>query len=542
MASRFFLLTLTLTLSLTLSSATRFLSDSKLAASSPIDQACKATRFPDTCKASLSNKTHDLPSDPSPLQTLQLALNVSFNGLKTAQNMVADILNSAAGSVNRTTGAKNCIINLQNSEYRILLSQDALKNGRTKTARAAMSSALIYQFDCWYAFKYANDTQLVISTMSFINDSLTVDTSNALSMIFSYENFGNDTKSWSPPKTERDGLWQVTLSNNSSSDYSVPKDLTVNVTVCKDDKTDCYRTIQAAVDAAPENSNEFFVIKINAGVYEEIVGIPLEKRNVVFLGEGMGKTVITGSLYVGLPGIGTYNSATVAVYGDGFMASGVTFENKAGPDAKQEVHQAVAFRSDSDRSIIEDCEFLGHQDTLYARSNRQLYKSCRIQGNVDFIFGNAAAMFDNCTILIESREVTPEKGEKNAVTAHGRTDPAQATGFVFRNCFINGTEEYMKLYKKDPKVHLNYLGRPWKEFSRTVFLNCSMEGLVSKEGWMPWSDQFALATLYYGEYGNSGPGADLAGRVKWSSEIPAEHVDAYSVQNFVQGDEWLVYN
>ncbi|KAL6175483.1 hypothetical protein ACLB2K_052124 [Fragaria x ananassa] len=212
----------------------------------------------------------------------------------------------------------------------------------------------------------------------------------------------------------------------------------------------------------------------------------------------MGKTVITGSLYVGLLGIGTYNSATVAVYGDGFMASGVTFENKAGPDAKQEVHQAVAFRSDSDRSIIEDCEFLGHQDTLYARSNRQLYKSCRIQGNVDFLFGNAAAIFDNCTILIESRQVTPEKGEKNAVTAHGRTDPAQATGFVFRNCFINGTEEYMKLYKKDPKVHLNYLGRPWKEFPRTVFLNCSMEGLVSKEGWMPWSDQFALATLYYG--------------------------------------------
>ncbi|KAL6175484.1 hypothetical protein ACLB2K_052125 [Fragaria x ananassa] len=120
-----------------------------------------------------------------------------------------------------------------------------------------MSSALIYQFDCWYAFKYSNDTQLVISTMSFINDSLTVNTSNALSMIFSYENFGNDTKSCARPKTERDGLWPVTFSNNSSSDYSVPKDLMVNVTVCKDNKTDCYRTIQAAVDAARKIPTNF---------------------------------------------------------------------------------------------------------------------------------------------------------------------------------------------------------------------------------------------------------------------------------------------
>ncbi|XP_062030091.1 probable pectinesterase/pectinesterase inhibitor 51 [Rosa rugosa] len=549
MSTRVFLLTLALCISLSSASAGRFRSIPKptataTAAVSPIQQACKATRFPDTCQASLTKKIHDLPPNPTPLQTLQLALNVSSDGLNTAKKMVSDILKTAAGSQNRTTAAKNCLDFLQNSEYRISLTNDGLSRGRTKTARAAMSSALMFQYDCWSAFKYANDTQLVVSTMSFINDTLTVDSSNALSMIFSYENFGNDTKSWTPPKTERDGFWEPVTpgSQKSPPELSIPENLTADVTVCKDKGVKCYRTIQEAVNAAPENSDKKFVIQINAGVYEEIVKVPLGKRNVVFLGQGMGKTVITGSLFVGQPGISTYNSATVGVYGDGFMARGVTFQNTAGPDAQQEVHQAVAFRSDSDHSIIENCEFLGHQDTLYAHGNRQFYKSCKIQGNVDFIFGNSAAIFEGCTILIAPRQVNPEKGEKNAVTAHGRTDPAQATGFVFRNCFINGTEEYMKLYNTNPKVHLNFLGRPWKEFSRTVFLNCSMEALVSKEGWLPWSEEFALATLYYGEYGNSGPGVDLAGRVKWSSRIPVEHVGAYSVQNFIQGDEWLVSN
>ncbi|BBG97086.1 hypothetical protein Prudu_006100 [Prunus dulcis] len=173
----------------------------------------------------------------------------------------------------------------------------------------------------------------------------------------------------------------------------------------------------------------------------------------------------------------------MGVLGDGFMASGLTIQNTAGPD----VHQAVAFRSDSDLSVIENCEFLGNQDTLYAHGNRQFYKSCNIQGNVDFIFGNSAAVFQDCNILVRPRQQKPEKGENNAVTAHGRTDPAQSTGFVFQNCLINGTEEYMKLYRSKPQVHKNYLGRPWKEYSRTVFINCNLEALITPEGWMPWS-------------------------------------------------------
>lgn len=373
--------------------------------------------------------------------------------------------------------------------------------------------------------------------MSFI-DSLETLTSNALAMAFSYDVYGKDTSFWKPPTTERDGLWQATGSGGGSvSSVGIPAKLTPDVTVCKGGEKGCYKTVQEAVNAAPDNGvdRKRFVIYIKEGVYEETVRVPLEKRNVVFLGDGIGKTVITGSANVGQPGMTTYNSATVAVLGDGFMAKDLTIENTAGPDA----HQAVAFRLDSDLSVIENCEFLGNQDTLYAHSLRQFYKSCRIVGNVDFIFGNSAAIFQDCQILVRPRQLKPEKGENNAITAHGRTDPAQSTGFVFQNCLINGTEDYMALYHSNPKVHKNYLGRPWKEYSRTVFIHSILEVLVTPQGWMPWSGDFALKTLYYGEFENSGAGSDLSQRVSWSSKIPAEHVSSYSAENFIQGGEWM---
>jgi len=417
-----------------------------------------------------------------------------------------------------------------------IATDDALPHGKLKDARAWMSAALLYQYDCWSALKYANDTHLVNETMSFL-DSLTQLTSNALNMVVSYDVFGNDTASWVPLRTERDGFWEGGGGGGSGFKGGFPSKLTADVTVCKDGSGGCYKTVQEAVNAAPNNADggKRFVISIKEGVYKETVRIPLEKKNVVFLGDGMGKTVITGSLNVGQPGISTYNTATVAVLGDGFMASGLTIQNTAGPDA----HQAVAFRSASDLSVIENCEFIGNQDTLYAQSLRQFYKSCRIQGNVDFIFGNSASFFQDCEILVRPRQVNPEKGENNALTAHGRTDPAQSTGFVFQNCLINGTQEYMALYNSKPQVHKNYLGRPWKEYSRTVYIHCNFEALVTPQGWMPWSEDFALKTLYYGEFGNSGPGSTLSQRVTWSSKILAEHIYTYSIENFIQGDEWI---
>ncbi|KAK9991275.1 hypothetical protein SO802_026260 [Lithocarpus litseifolius] len=315
MSTLFFLSLLSLILFFSLSSASRHHHHSSPAAtpSSLIQQVCKATRFPDQCVSSLS-QSKQLPADPAPLQLLYSSISVSSDNLRTAQSMVKSILGSSSGNQNRTTAATNCLEVLDNAQYRIsITTNDALPQGNLKNARAWMSSALLSQYDCWSALKYANDTSLTNETMSFL-DSLTHLTSNALSLLFSYDNFGNNTESWVPARTERDGFWEAVEKSGGGGGFNggVPTDLKADVTVSKDGSGGSYKTVQEAVNAAPENGGgKRFVIRIKAGVYEETVRIPLAKNNVVFLGDGIGETVITGSLNVGQPGISTYNTATV---------------------------------------------------------------------------------------------------------------------------------------------------------------------------------------------------------------------------------------
>ncbi|XP_059307879.1 probable pectinesterase/pectinesterase inhibitor 51 [Lycium ferocissimum] len=501
-----------------------------------IQGACKASRDPPTCESALTDPSQ-FPSNLIAIQIILSALSISSQNLTSVKSLVKNILDTAAGNMNLTVPAKNCLLGFDFVAYRYNLTAAALTRGEIKDARAWTSAALGYQIGCSSNLLKVNGTHQVAKTVEVMK-TLIGFTTNALWMMVNYDIYGNDTRSWGPPKTERDGFWEVGSGFGSWFGLrgGFPSGLNPNLTVCKTGGCD-YKMVQEAVNATPGYfGSEKFVIWIKTGLYDEIIRVPLEKRNVVFLGDGMGKTVITGSLSVGLvPGMTTYESATVGVSGDGFMASGLTIQNTAGIGAGQ----AVAFRSDSDLSVIQNCEFLGNQDTLYTQSLRQYYQSCHIQGNVDFIFGNAAAFFQDCDILITPRLLNPEKGETNAVTAHGRLDPGQSTGFVFQSCSINGTEEYMNLYRSNPKVHKNFLGRPWKEYSRTIFIYCNLEVLVHPEGWMPWNGEFALKTLYYGEFNSSGAGANVTGRVTWSSQIPAEHIDSYSVKNFIQGDKWI---
>ncbi|XP_074333112.1 putative pectinesterase/pectinesterase inhibitor 51 [Apium graveolens] len=451
--------------------------------------------------------------------------------------MVQNILNSAGAgplSVNLTNAAQNSVEYFKSCEYRMRQTVDALRSGKKKDARTLLTAAEVYEYDVWSALKYVNNTPLINQTMAFTYNLINL-TSNALAMTRAYDVYGENPKTWQRPVSERDGFWEKTDakfgSDSGSDQFGIP-DLRPDVTVCKGPCP--HQTIQEAVDAAP-SSGKRFVILIKAGIYDESVRVPLVKKNMVFLGEGMGKTIITGAKTVGPPGISTYNTATVGVKGDGFMASNLTIQNTAGPQAAQ----AVAFLSDGDQTFVENCEFLGNQDTLYAHSLRQYYKNCRIVGNVDFIFGNSATVLDNCTILIKPRQITPEAGETNCVTAHGRIDPVQSSGLVFHNCLISGTPEFLQLYHSNPAVHKSFLGRPWKEFSRTVFINCIIDDLIMPDGWSPWIGDQGLATCYYGEFNSTGLGANIPKRVSWSNQVPPEHVSMYSVANFIQGQEWL---
>ena len=210
-----------------------------------------------------------------------------------------------------------------------------------------------------------------------------------------------------------------------------------------------------------------------------------------------------------------------AVSGKGFIARDMTFRNTAGPQN----YQGVALRVDSDQSAFFRCSMEGHQDTLYAHSLRQFYRECDIYGTIDFIFGNGAAVLQNCKIYTR----VPLPLQKVTITAQGRKSPHQNTGFSIQDSYVFATQP-------------TYLGRPWKLYSRTVFMNTYMSGLVQPRGWLEWYGNFALGTLWYGEYRNHGPGASLSGRVKW----PGYHIiqDAnmasfFTVRRFIDGMAWL---
>lgn len=219
-----------------------------------------------------------------------------------------------------------------------------------------------------------------------------------------------------------------------------------------------------------------------------------------------------------------------AVSGEGFIAQGITFRNTAGPKN----HQAVALRSGSDLSVFYQCGFEGYQDTLYVHSQRQFYKDCDIYGTVDFIFGNAAVVLQNCMIYARK----PMHNQKITITAQGRTDRNQNTGISIHNSRVMAGSDLKPVIRSFKA----YLGRPWKQYSRTVFLQTYMESIVDPGGWLEWDGNFALNTLYYGEYRNSGPGSSTNRRVKWrgyrviKSETEATR---FSVQNFIAGRSWL---
>uniref|UniRef100_A0ACD5ZB45 Uncharacterized protein n=1 Tax=Avena sativa TaxID=4498 RepID=A0ACD5ZB45_AVESA len=267
------------------------------------------------------------------------------------------------------------------------------------------------------------------------------------------------------------------------------------------------------------------VIYVKAGRYEESVRISSKQRDVMLMGDGKGKTVIVGHRSAA-DGYTTYASATVAAMGSGFIAKGLTIINNAGPGKGQ----AVALRVGGDLSVIYQCDIQAYQDTLYVHSNRQFYAEDSISGTVDFIFGNSAVVIQNCDIHPRK----PRLGQEDTITAQGRTDPNQNTGISIHKCRITSTSDI-----GSTKV---YLGRPWKRYSRTVVMESNLDRSITPAGWMEWSGQFALSTLYYGEYSNTGPGAGTSGRVKWSgvhTSLSAIDATRFTVQDFILGDSWL---
>ncbi|XP_018728757.2 pectinesterase 2-like [Eucalyptus grandis] len=258
-------------------------------------------------------------------------------------------------------------------------------------------------------------------------------------------------------------------------------------TVVAQDGSGNYKTISKAITTSSKRPGTArYIIYIKAGTHNEIVGVGTNLVNIMFVGDGIGKTIITGSKSVD-GGSTTFNSATVAIVGDGFIAQGITFRNTAGAAN----HQAVALRSGSDLSIFYQCGFEGYQDTLYVYSAQQFYKECDIYGIVDFIFGNATVVLQNCNIYARN---PPNK--VNTITAQGRTDPNQNTGISIHNCKVIAASDLTSIQSSVK----TYLGRSWQKYSRTVFTKTYLDSLIDSAGWLAWNGNSALTTLYYIAY------------------------------------------
>ncbi|XP_042022844.1 pectinesterase-like [Salvia splendens] len=290
-----------------------------------------------------------------------------------------------------------------------------------------------------------------------------------------------------------------------------------------------FKTISAALDALPKKNMEApIVIYIKAGVYVETCIVPKKVNKVVFIGEGPSKTIITGRLNFA-EGVKTYHTATVVVNADEFLAKDITFENTAG----YEGHQAVALRVSGDMAVFHNVHILGYQDTLYAHKYRQFYSGCTISGTVDFVFGDALAIFQKCTFVVRK----PGPNQACMVTAEGRIDPRSPGGFVLQNSSIVA-EPALLSAEKAVKV---YLGRPWKELSRTIIMQSDIGGFVDPTGWSPWSGTFAIDTCYYGEYKNRGAGSNTSARVQWKGikKITPEIAQSWTGGAAYGDDSWI---
>ncbi|XP_047181572.1 pectinesterase-like [Vigna umbellata] len=290
-----------------------------------------------------------------------------------------------------------------------------------------------------------------------------------------------------------------------------------------------YKTISEGVAAASKLSGKGrVVVHVKAGVYKENIDISRTVKNLMIIGDGMGATIVTGSRNA-QDGSTTFRSATFAVSGDGFIARDITFENTAGPQK----HQAVALRSGSDHSVFYRCSFKGYQDTLYVYANRQFYRDCDVYGTVDFIFGDAVSVLQNCNIYVRR----PMGNQQNTVTAQGRTDPNENTGIIIHNCQITAAGDL----KAVQGSFRTYLGRPWQKYSRTVIMKSALDGLINPAGWSEWSGNFALSTLYYGEHANTGAGAGTGGRVNWGGFRVLSSAEAvkFTVGEFLAGGSWI---
>jgi len=285
-----------------------------------------------------------------------------------------------------------------------------------------------------------------------------------------------------------------------------------NIVVDKNGGGDFF-TIQEAVNAAKSFPSERITIFIKNGVYYEKVKIHSWNPYISLIGESRENTIITYDDHFNKINIGrnsTFYTYTVLVEGNDFIAKNLTIQNSSG-----QVGQAVALNLNANRAIISNCSLLGNQDTLYTsgEGTNTYFKDCYIEGTTDFIFGDATVLFENCIIHSKS----------NSYITAASTPQNTAFGYVFKDCKLTANEKATEVY----------LGRPWRIYAKTAFINCEMGRHIRPEGWHNWSKLEAEKTAFYAEYNCSGEGFQPEKRVLWSHQLKKSQARKYTTENIM---------
>ena len=291
------------------------------------------------------------------------------------------------------------------------------------------------------------------------------------------------------------------------------------------DGTGEFRTLSEAIEVCRAFMDYTKVIYVKKGLYKEKVVVPQWLTNIEIVGEDRDETIITYDDHanIKLPGtdrgMGTFRSYTMRVEGNGITFKNITIENNAA-----QLGQAVALHTEGDRLTFINCRLLGNQDTIYTGTagTRLYFKDCYIDGTTDFIFGPSTAWFENCTI----------HSKRNSYVTAASTPKDVKYGYVFNNCRLTA----------DPGVTKVYLGRPWRDYGYTLFMNCELGAHIRPEGWHPWQKE-RMNTARYLEYNNRGEGASTEGRAAWSRRLTKKEAAEVTLQNvFTIHDTWTPAN
>ncbi|KAL5061927.1 hypothetical protein RYX36_023664 [Vicia faba] len=499
--------------------------------SSSVKAICDVTLYKDSCERSLSPLVHS-GQQLGPEELFKLSIQVALTAVSEGVEYFS--LHGAFDKMNLNLDnrTKEALVNCKDL---LDLAVDHLNNSLAYDGKSYLvhvledletwlSASGTYQQTCIDGLGEAEEA-LKSSISTNLKDSTEL-TSNSLAIIAwlnkaaSSVNFRrrllslshqNDQPNWLHPKHKK--LLQTDNDLKKKADIVVARD-----------GTGKYKTISDALKHVSDKSDKRTVIYVKKGTYYENVRVEKNKWNVMIIGEGMNVTTVSGSLNF-VDGTPTFSSATFAVFGKNFIARDIGFRNTAGP----EKHQAVALMTSADQAVFYKCSIDAYQDSLYVHSNRQFYRECNIYGTVDFIFGNSATVLQNCNILPKQ----PMQGQQNTITAQGKTDPNMNTGLSIQNCNISPFGDLSSVK--------TYLGRPWKNYSTTVFMQSNLGSFISPNGWLPWIGDSAPDTIFYAEFQNIGAGASTKNRVKWKGlkSITNKEAKKFTVKSFLNGDKWI---